>query len=402
MVNSVGLTGGVRKDGRVRPRVVYGGDQDEELSELHRRFAALEEEARASHEIATSKVGNASILAASAAGNGAGTRSARACGNSANSAASSGAGNKLAQTERAKPGRKEVAGELKRLDEQITALRRKHDDLAHANMLKRRELDKLSDKLRELARESKRPTSDNPLVKEIKALEKRLERAVQRYDDAQEVRKTYEQIVSRLKGERLTFANQLAASEATLKAKELDYEELLLMSHDANHAKEMAKQELARFEAIVGEERKAREKELHERRALVSQKQDLNAELERREKARKEAARDAEHAEELRRAQAGEKLSEAQLEEEAAKIAACAHPRPAPPCRGRVAKPARGAGAAPGRTAPCTRCAALALPRPTAALLPGRVLPAARRALCLLAGMRRPSARSKKPPESRT
>ena len=84
--------------------------------------------------------------------------------------------------------------------------------------------------------------------------------AVAKYEDAYEVRRTYEQIVKRLKEERIGFENQLEARELALKGKESDYEELLLMSHDANQSKEMAKQELTRFEAVVSEERKLREK----------------------------------------------------------------------------------------------------------------------------------------------
>lgn len=61
-----------------------------------------------------------------------------------------------------------------------------------------------------------------------------------KYNEAQSIRKTYEQIVKRLREERVGFDNQLAALERTLNAKRHDYEELLLLSGDANHAKEMA------------------------------------------------------------------------------------------------------------------------------------------------------------------
>ena len=151
--------------------------------------------------------------------------------------------------------------ELSKLDEQITTLRRKHDELAHANMEKRRELEKLTDRLQDLSKEAHMSSSeDNPTLKEIRALEARLSKAVAKYEDAYEVRRTYEQIVKRLKEERIGFANQLEARELTLSAKEGDYEELLLMSHDANHSKETAKQELSKFESLVSEERKLREK----------------------------------------------------------------------------------------------------------------------------------------------
>ena len=119
------------------------------------------------------------------------------------------------------------------------------------------------------------------------------------YSPAQSIRKTYEQIVKRLKEERIGFDNQLAAIERTLKAKEKDLEELVLMSHDAQvhserlrgsvwintaartpaklttpaqHAKEVAKAELLKQEHRLMEEKRQREKELADRRALVQQK----------------------------------------------------------------------------------------------------------------------------------
>lgn len=296
----------------------YGGEQDEELTELHKRFNALEEEAKVTHDnvkAATMPAGSGASAASTA------RRPSVAPGTASTVGESSATTQSGAST--ARRARKDITPELKKLDEQIISLRRRHDELAHTNLMKRRQLDDMANRLRELSNEAKRPTSDNPIVKEIKTLERRLERAVARYEDAQEVRKTYEQIVRRLKDERVSFANQLQAAEATLKAKEADYEQLLLMSHDANHSKEMAKQELTKFEAIVGEERKAREKELQERRALVARKHEMSAELERREKARREAAREAEHAEEARRAAPGaSQVTEADIEEEQAKIAA--------------------------------------------------------------------------------
>ena len=267
----------------------YGADQDEELAELQRRFSQLEDEARTTMEktMATPR-GNT---------------------------------NRTARERVSAAGvRADNEQELAKLDEQITQLRRKHDDLAHANLEKRRELDKLNDRLQDLSREASLPSAeDNPIMKEIRELEVRLNKAVTKYEDAQEVRRTYEQIVKRLKEERIGFNNQLEARESTMRAKEADYEELLLMSHDANQSKEMAKQaprcprrprslplahthrprptptqsdpwqlsptgllnwlaclvpqELAKFESVVSDERKLREKELAERRALVAKKQ---------------------------------------------------------------------------------------------------------------------------------
>jgi len=241
------------KAGKMRMK---GGEQDEELADLQRRFSVLEEEG---------KQPQAPIMPKST------MRTQR-------------------ERSTAATVRQDNESELSRLDEQITMLRRKHDELAHSNMEKRRELEKLTDRLQDLSKEASMPSvENNTVMKEIKALEARLAKAVAKYEDAYEVRRTYEQIVKRLKEERIGFANQLEARELTLAAKEGDYEELLLMSHDANQSKELAKQELSKFEALVSEERKLREKELAERRALVQKKQEINADLERREKARREA-----------------------------------------------------------------------------------------------------------------
>lgn len=242
-----------------------------------------------------------------------------------------GAANKAGRERAAQAGvRADNEQELAKLDEQITQLRRKHDDLAHANLEKRRELDKLNDRLQDLSREASLPSAeDNPIMKEIRELEARLNRAVTKYEDAQEVRRTYEQIVKRLKEERIGFNNQLEARESTMRAKEADYEELLLMSHDANQSKEMAKQELAKFESVVSDERKLREKELAERRALVAKKQEINAELERREKARRESMTAPSSALGSTRSESGNRgsaaqqhaITEADIEEEQEKIA---------------------------------------------------------------------------------
>ena len=99
----------------------------------------------------------------------------------------------------------------------------------------------------------------------------------------------YEQVINRLKQERLSFPAEIKALETTLAQKERDYEQLLLMSHDANHSKEVARQELSKFEMLVSEERKQREKELHDCRAVLLKKQNLATDLVDSERQRKQA-----------------------------------------------------------------------------------------------------------------
>merc|ERR1712139_210487 len=127
-------------------------------------------------------------------------------------------------------------------------------------------------------------TENSPQMRQIRGLENKLDKAMIKYNEAQSIRKTYEAIVKRLKGERMGFDNQLAAIERTLKSKERDYEELLLLSHDAYHAKEMAQAELHRFEQGVMEERNQRDKEVQEKKMLVQQRVEMNQRLEQRER----------------------------------------------------------------------------------------------------------------------
>jgi len=168
---------------------------------------------------------------------------------------------------------------------EIQLLQRRVDGLRSENASKKRQLDELDDKHRELTMDSKLHSSEaSPQMRQIRVLENRLDKAMIKYNEAQSIRKTYEAIVKRLTEERRGFDNQLASVERTLKAKERDYEELLLLSHDAYHAKEMAQAELHRFEQGVQDERTQRDREVQEKKLLVEQRVAMNKRLEKRER----------------------------------------------------------------------------------------------------------------------
>ena len=85
----------------------------------------------------------------------------------------------------------------------------------------------------------------------------------------QSIKRTYEQIVKRLREERIGFDHQLTALERTFAAKQRDYEELLLLSGGANHAREVAQSELSHVRNGYEEERRRRDLELRERHQMV-------------------------------------------------------------------------------------------------------------------------------------
>jgi hypothetical protein len=152
-------------------------------------------------------------------------------------------------------------------------------------------LEQLKDSVRDLDLDSQRPhMEDNDFTRAIRSLENKLDKAMIKYNEAQSIRKTYEQIVRRLKEERVGFDNQLAAIERTLSAKQRDYEELMLLAGDANHARETALGELDRVRAGYEEERKRRERELRERHQVVQLRKQMLERMKHRETIRNQLA----------------------------------------------------------------------------------------------------------------
>lgn len=133
--------------------------------------------------------------------------------------------------------------------EHSSSLRKRLDSLRELIRRREREVQAKSDELKDLEIESESTRAqtyslsakenEDAQMKQIRILENRLDKALLKYNEAQSIRKTYEQIVRRLKEERLTFDTQLAGVESTLKTKEQELKDLILMSHDAQHAKEV-------------------------------------------------------------------------------------------------------------------------------------------------------------------
>jgi chromosome segregation ATPase len=177
------------------------------------------------------------------------------------------------------------------LEREIEKLRKINDDMRNKSNRLRKELDAMRDSVKDLELDSQRPhMEDNEYTRRIRALENKLDKAMIKYNEAQSIRKTYEQIVRRLTEERVGFDNQLAAIERTLGAKQKDFEELLLLSGDANHARETALGELERVRAGYEEERKKREKELRERHQMVQLRRQMLERMKYRERMRHQLA----------------------------------------------------------------------------------------------------------------
>lgn len=161
-----------------------------------------------------------------------------------------------------------------------------YDTLKSEVTKKRKYLLTIQDKLTEVNDIKNAGYEESPLTRQIRILENKLDKIMIKFNEAQSIKKTYEQIVKRLKEERIGYDNQLASIERSLKGKEHDYTELLLLSHDATHAKEMAQTELKRFESKNISVSKLREKYIEDKKRQLELK---GEQMERNERNHKEA-----------------------------------------------------------------------------------------------------------------
>eukprot|EP00286_Rhodomonas_abbreviata_P019831 CAMPEP_0181310962 /NCGR_PEP_ID=MMETSP1101-20121128/12876_1 /TAXON_ID=46948 /ORGANISM="Rhodomonas abbreviata, Strain Caron Lab Isolate" /LENGTH=544 /DNA_ID=CAMNT_0023417647 /DNA_START=54 /DNA_END=1684 /DNA_ORIENTATION=+ len=194
----------------------------------------------------------------------------------------------LLQKERGTMSEKGAGNTVEKLTAEVNELKKKYNELKHIARVRQKDLTARNDELRDLERDGARASSDNPLARQIRILDNKLEKANMKCSEAAAFRKTYDHIISRLKDEKRHFDVQLQTAMNTLKAKEADLAELIQMSTDAHRAKETAKSELARLEQTIAEERKIRQKELAERRKLVQAKIEVNQRMEQRERKRRE------------------------------------------------------------------------------------------------------------------
>ena len=121
---------------------------------------------------------------------------------------------------------------------ELNLLRSKLDYAKNEKIKSRDEWKKLDERLREMKSESKYLEDDNnPSMKKIKLLENKLDKAMIKFNEAMSIRRTYEQILARLKEERAGYDNQICSIQKSLKAKEHDCDEFKALLQDATQAR---------------------------------------------------------------------------------------------------------------------------------------------------------------------
>lgn len=213
-----------------------------------------------------------------------------------------------------------------KLSVKLVQKRSEYDQVKLKTTKLRRDYEKLRGELTMLTREEQAQATDDPLSKRIRTLENRLDKALIKHNEAQSIHKTYDQIVRRLREERVGFDSQLQAIERALKGKERDFEELKSLHQEAAHAKDVASAELERVKQLALEEKEARARELRDKRMHAQARAEMNRLARERETARLNRAAAiagdlaAEEEEELKAAVEEQLKRRAEVEEETRKV----------------------------------------------------------------------------------
>ncbi|KAK9829721.1 hypothetical protein WJX72_007525 [[Myrmecia] bisecta] len=186
----------------------------------------------------------------------------------------------------------QIERELEEMERQANRLRREHDKLVQERAQQAAKLAHLQDSIKELQHDACWALQETPSMQHIRELERNLDQALIKLNEACGIKHTYEQIVERLKSERLGFNSQLRAVEDTLHNKAADLQDLLKLSQDSQQAHDQAKLSAQHEEACLAEERALRAAQLQQQRQLVKMRGDVFRHLEQHETKRQD-----EHAE---------------------------------------------------------------------------------------------------------
>jgi len=162
------------------------------------------------------------------------------------------------------------------IDRQVGQLRKNHDIVVDKVAERKKQLQKLRDDAKAMEMEmGNRSAVDNiektspENAKIIRTLENRLDRAMIKFNEAQNIHVTYDGISKRLREESTSFDSDLKAKESTVTAKEKEIEDLLSVLNDAHVAKEAAVKQLQIVRDDVERERKDRKRLLRRRQEMA-------------------------------------------------------------------------------------------------------------------------------------
>ncbi|KAH7830799.1 putative axonemal dynein intermediate chain protein [Monocercomonoides exilis] len=153
---------------------------------------------------------------------------------------------------------------------------------------KEKQKKKLSEQLREM--EGMAPLGgDSAPKKRIRGLENQLDKIIIKYNEAQSIKKTYEQIMKRLNEEQSNFNSQLEMMEESMRQRNEDHEELLLMQKAARAARDMAHEEVKQLREEMDRDRTEFDRVLEEKRLILQRKLEARERRENEERERQKS-----------------------------------------------------------------------------------------------------------------
>merc|ERR1711998_415511 len=175
---------------------------------------------------------------------------------------------------------------LRKTEKKVMALRKEYDRTCHGTKARQQRVDEMHDSLKQIDLQAPGPEDEEAMTRQIRPLENRLDKAMMKYNEAQNIRRTYEQIVKRLREERTGFDSHLKSLEDTMKGKEKDHEDLEILARDAVAARDASRAELETLRVEYEEFVRWTEDQLNEQRAKVAAREEMEAKMTQRERAR--------------------------------------------------------------------------------------------------------------------
>merc|ERR1711959_202585 len=186
-----------------------------------------------------------------------------------------------------------IADVLRKTEKKVMSMRKENDKMRHANKGKQQRVDEMHDHVQQIDLQAPGPEDEQAMTRQIRPLENRLDKAMIKYNEAQNIRRTYEQIVKRLREERTGFDSPLKALEDTMHGKEKDHEDLEILARDAVAARDASRAELETLRVEYEEFVRWTEDQLNEQRAKVKAREEMEQKMQAREASRHNASLDA-------------------------------------------------------------------------------------------------------------
>ncbi|CAL8079151.1 unnamed protein product [Calicophoron daubneyi] len=170
------------------------------------------------------------------------------------------------QADRACLANKSGSDAITLMDYRTCDAMKKYNALRHMTVQKEKKIEALKKAYTEICQAiedgTATTTGTNKEGKRLRELENRLDKALLKCQEADHIKRTYEQIKDKLQDEQLTYGHSLDALERQIRVAQDELSELQVMYNDAVLSRDAAQRELKYQEEVITNDRRRREAEL--------------------------------------------------------------------------------------------------------------------------------------------